>query len=502
MNCSKRLLSTVILAFVGSVVTSTSAASPEDLAAVVSGNNRFAVDLYKELAGSSTENLFLSPYSISTALAMTYAGARGNTSTQMADALHFSLPPETFHPAMGGVIGQINDPAREGYTLNVANRLWGQRGYPFLTEFLGTVEEHYQAGLEELDFITQPEPSRETINQWVADQTNDKIQNLLPQGSVTPDTRLVLTNAIYFLGDWQYQFDPESTADEPFYVAPGQSITLPMMHQTADLRYAAYDGVQVLELPYNDEELSFVALLPDEIDGLSAFEAALTPEALEGYLNGLAVRNVAVSMPRFEMTSKFGLRDTLTAMGMVDAFDPLAADFSGINGERDLFISSVIHEAFIQLDETGTEAAAATGVVVGVTSVDPDPIPEFRADHPFCFLIRDNLTESILFLGRVVEPEASTLDTQKTVLAGDLNGDGLVGSDDLDLVRANWGRLVSSGDRAAGDADGDGIVGSGDLDIIRANWGMKSAASVVPEPGVGVLLALILAVVVMSRRKP
>lgn len=496
---SKSAIAGTFFVLVPVLCVSAPAASPEELAAVVAGNNRFALDLYQELAGDSGENLFLSPYSVSTALAMTYAGARGNTAAQMAQTLHFPFSAEEFHPAMGGVICQINDPAREGYTLNVANRLWGQQGYPFLPEFLGTVEDHYSAGLEELDFIGSPEPSRATINQWVEDQTNNKIQNLLPQGSITPDTRLVLTNAIYFLGDWKYQFDPKSTSDAPFFVSPQESITLPLMQRFAELRYGDYDGVQVVELPYQNEELSLVAFLPDDIGGLPAFEAALTPELLDTYLDGLVTDGVSVWLPRFEMTSQFALGGTLSAMGMTDAFDPLAADFSGINGGRDLFISSVVHKAFIQLDEKGTEAAAATGVVVGVTSVDPDPIPEFRADHPFCFLIRDNLTESILFLGRVVAPEASKLEPRSASIAGDLDGDGLVGSDDLDLIRANWGRFVIPGDAASGDADGDGVVGSGDLDVVRFGWGSKAPASV-PEPGTG-LVACALAVGLLWRRR-
>ena len=486
MHLRIRFSSTAAMMLLLVVCSSTRAASPEDIAAVVSGNNQFAIDLYRQLADSSADNLFLSPYSVSTALAMTYAGARGNTAAQMAETLHFPLPAEELHPAMGGLIDQMNDPAREGYTLSVANRLWGQEGYPFLTEFLDTVETNYGAGMEEMDFFSQPEPCRQAINQWVEDQTNDKIKNLLPPDSITSDTRLVLTNAIYFLGDWQYQFDPEFTTDAPFFVSPQKSVTLPTMVQEAELRYAEYDGVEVLELPYNDEEISFVALLPSKINGLATLEATLTPERLDTYIDGLTECEVAVHLPKFEMTSEFALGDTLAAMGMTDAFSPGAADFSGINGSRNLSVSAVVHKAFIQLDEEGTEAAAATGVVVGETAVG-DPPPEFRADHPFLFLIRDNVTESILFLGRVIEPEASKVDAQSASLPGDLDDDGLVGGGDLDIVRANWGRAVAVGNLSYGDVSGDGVVGGDDLDIIRANWGTQAEASV-PEPTATVLL--------------
>lgn len=485
MNALARNSAAVALVFLVVPYHLTLAQTSADIAAVVDGNNRFALDFYRQLAGGSEENLFCSPYSVSTALAMTYAGARGNTAAEMAQTLQFPLPAEEFHCAMQGLIHQINDPSREGYSLRVANRLWGQEEYPFLPAFLGTVAENYGAGLEQLDFIHEPEPSRLVINQWVEDQTNNKIKDLLPPGSVSPDTRLVLTNAIYFLGNWQYQFDPELTSDAPFYTAPGESITLPMMHQEQDLRYAKYDGIRVLEFPYNNEELSLVALLPDEIEGLSALEESLTLESLDTYLDGLSETSVSVHLPKFQMTCDLSLRDTLMAMGMTDAFTG-AADFSGMDGTRSLFISKVIHKALIQLDEEGTEAAAATAVVMEYTSADP--MPEFRADHPFLFLIRDNITESILFVGRVIEPEASTIDTTAD-LPGDLNDDGAVNSVDLDIVRANWGGSVLVGDMNAGDANGDGTVDSGDLDMVRANWGNDTLpASAVPEPGMWVVL--------------
>lgn len=377
--------------------------SDSDAAAVVGGNNRFAFDLYARLAAEADGNLFFSPYSISTALAMTYAGARGNTETEMADTLHFALPQDRLHPALGSVIGDLNGGQREGYQLNVANRLWGQQGYGFLPEFLDVTREHYGAELAQVDFIGQTEPTRQTINQWVEEQTQQKIRDLIPAGALTPLTRLVLTNAIYFKSDWKYQFDPELTAEAPFWRTPDEQVNVRMMHQVGELKYAALPTFQMLELPYAAEDVSLLALLPNERDALAELESWLTAETLNQSLEQLTPKKVSVSLPKFGMTQKFGLSSVLASMGMSDAFDPGAADFSGINGEGDLFISGVIHKAFIDLNEEGTEAAAATGVVVGTTSVDP-PIPEFRADHPFLFLIRDNRTQSVLFMGRAAEP--------------------------------------------------------------------------------------------------
>jgi len=383
--------------------------SSQDVAAVVGGNNQFAFDLYGELARQQEGNLFFSPYSISTALAMTYAGARGNTEAQMADTLHFTLPQDRLHPAFGTIISDFNDGQREGYELNVANRLWGQQGYNFVPEFLSTTRNHYGAELAQVDFIGQTEQSRQTINYWVEEQTKQKIKDLIPQGGVTPATRLVLTNAIYFKGDWRYQFDPALTRDAPFQVAADRQIDVQMMHQVNQLKYRAFPDFQMLELPYTGEDLSMLALLPNEPDGLAALESWLTAESLDQSIDQLQQKNVWVFLPKFEMTSRFGLALTLALLGMPNAFDPGAADFSGINGQRDLFISEVIHKAFVQVNEKGTEAAAATAVLVSVTtSIGPYvPPPVFRADHPFLLLIRDNRTESILFMGRVTEPKTS-----------------------------------------------------------------------------------------------
>ncbi len=392
--------------------------SGPEVAAVVDGNNQFAFDLYAGLAGQEQGNLFFSPYSVSTALAMTYAGARGNTEAQMASALHFSLPQDDLHAAFGDVIGDLNGRQGEGYQLNTANRLWGQQGYGFLPEYLDVTRLNYGAELAQVDFIGATEPTRQTINHWVEEQTQQKIKNLIPSGALTPLTRLVLTNAIYFKSDWKYQFDPQLTEDAPFWTTPDEQVNVSMMHQVNDeLKHAALPTFQILELPYTNEDLSMIVLLPNERDGLAELEASLTAETLSQSADQMVSKTVALSIPKFGMTQKFGLSSVLSSLGMSDAFSPTAADFSGMNGEGNLHISSVVHKAFINLDEEGTEAAAATGVVIGTTSVGP-PIPQFDADHPFVFFIRDNRTESILFMGRVADlnvgaegivPEPATL---------------------------------------------------------------------------------------------
>ncbi|MFN4257683.1 MAG: serpin family protein [Gemmataceae bacterium] len=374
-----------------------------DVEAVVRGNNDFAWDLYAKLAAEKPGNLFFSPNSISTALAMTYAGARGDTETQMAKALHFEVPQQQLHPAFASLLKDLHADAQRGYQLRIANRLWGQQGYQFLPQFLQITQKDYGAELAQLDFVKQPEPSRQTINRWVAEQTQDKIKDLIPSGAINDLTRLVLTNAIYFKGDWANQFKKEATKEAPFTVSANEKVNVPLMYQQERFAYGKMDGVQLLELPYAGKELSMLVLLPEKVDGLPALEKSLTAANLAKWQKGMQPQKVEVYLPRFTMTSEFMLKDALSALGMPLAFTPGKADFSGMNGERDLFISAAIHKAFVDVNEQGTEAAAATAIVVGVTSVQI--VPTFRADHPFVFLIRDNTTNSILFLGRVVNPK-------------------------------------------------------------------------------------------------
>jgi serpin B len=373
-----------------------------DRDAAVKGDTAFALDLYARLR-TDDGNLFFSPYSISTALAMTRAGARGDTAAEMDKVLHFTLPQDRLHAAFAALGKEINgDPEdnKRGYQLRTANALWGQNGYPFAPDFLKLVKDSYGGGLNLLDFAGATEDARQTINAWVEKQTNDKIKELLAKGILTEDTKLVLTNAIYFKGDWARQFKKDLTRDEPFHFTAHKSVTVPLMKQWGAFRAYNGEALQALELPYAGGALSMVVLLPRQVDGLADLEKALTPERLNGWHGQLRkVDEMEVSLPKFKMTWNLDLSETLKDMGMPTAFSG-AADFSGFTGGRnELQVTHVIHKAYVDVNEEGTEAAAATAVIVDAS----DP-PQFRADHPFLFLIRDSRNGSILFLGRVTDP--------------------------------------------------------------------------------------------------
>jgi serpin B len=382
-------------------------------AEAVKGNNAFAVELYGQLK-DQPGNLFFSPASLSTALAMTYAGARGETATEMAHTLCFTLPPEKLHPAMGVILHDLNA-AHDGYQFKVANALWGQQGYPFLDDFLKLTKDNYGVGLTQVDFKGETEVSRQTINTWVEQQTENKIKDLIAPGVLTKDTRLVLTNAIYFRGDWQTQFKKEDTKDDNFHVSAAQTIKAPLMHRTGEFNYLDGGMFQALEIPYKNKELSMIVFLPKNIDGLAALEQSMNGASMEQWLGQLRpTSKVIVTMPKFKMETQFRLKDTLQVMGMKQAFDKRMADFSGMASketmlrEGNLYISAVVHKAFVDVNEEGTEAAAATGAEMGVSACagcGPPPPPVFRADHPFLFLIRDNKSGSILFMGRVARPQ-------------------------------------------------------------------------------------------------
>ncbi|MEX0704772.1 MAG: serpin family protein [Planctomycetales bacterium] len=381
---------------------------PEDVKTLVQGNNRFAFDLYRKLRADQSGNLFYSPYSISTALAMTYAGADGETATQMARALRFDLPADKLHPAyreLTGLIQPDTSAADAHYTLKVANRLWGQQGYDFRPEYLRLTREQYRAELAQLDFRQQPEQARKAINDWIEQQTERKIKDLIPAGALDSLTRLVLTNAIYFKGDWAEPFEKRATQTADFHVTGDKTTKVPLMHRTGNVSYADLGGAQIVELPYAEDAVSMLVLLPREIDGLPALEEKLTAENLAEWTGKLRRQQVRLFLPRFKLTEQFQLNGVLQSLGMTDAFIPEQADFSGMNGRRDLFITAVVHKAFVDVNEEGTEAAAATGVIVGVTSAPAEPTT-FRADRPFVFLIRDKATGSILFVGRVRNPSA------------------------------------------------------------------------------------------------
>ena len=378
-----------------------------DGAELIGGNSAFAFELYQILR-EQNDNLFYSPYSISLALAMTYAGARGETERQMADTLDFTLPQDRLHPAFNGLDVELASRGEgaggadgEGFRLNVVNAIWGQRGYDFLAEFLDVLAENYGAGLRLLDFAGDPEASRVAINDWVSEQTEGRIEDLIPPNVINPLTRLVLTNAIYFNAAWNMPFDPDRTEDGTFHLLDDSTVTVPMMRQTESLGYAEGEGYQAVELPYDGRELSMVILLP-EAGEFGSFEASLDAERVAAMLKDLTPGQVALTMPKFEIESGFSLVDALTAMGMPDAFSA-AADFSGMDGSHELFISEVVHKAFVSVDEAGTEAAAATAVVMQLKGAPMAPI-EVTVDRPFVFLIRDIETGAILFIGRIVSP--------------------------------------------------------------------------------------------------
>ncbi|HUS45663.1 MAG TPA: serpin family protein [Phycisphaerae bacterium] len=381
-----------------------------DQAKVAEAVNRFAFDLYAKLKDQEG-NLFLSPYSISTALTMTYAGARGTTAEQMDDVLCLPGAPEEapggppyLHAAFAALQNDLNAGGRNGhYELAVANLLWGQKDYAFLPEFLNLLEANYGARLETVDFAGATEAARQSINAWVERRTRDKIKELLKPGILDRLTRLVLTNAIYFKGQWLREFPKDATRDEDFFVTPDKKVTAPMMHQTEEFGYFEGPDFQALELSYKGEDLAMLVLLPKERDGLVGLEKALSAEKVADTVAKLRKQKVIVALPKFKTTAEFTLNEPLIALGMGDAFNPGKADFSGMNGRKDLFISAVVHKAFVDVSEEGTEAAAATGVVMALTAL-PEPPPVFRADHPFLHLIRDRQSGAILFLGRLTDP--------------------------------------------------------------------------------------------------
>ena len=379
-----------------------------DLAELVVGNSAFAFDLYQAIR-EGNGNLFYSPYSISLALAMTYAGARGETEQQMANTLHFTLPQDRLHPAFNALDlelasrGEGAEGQDGGFRLNIVNSIWGQTGYSFLPQFLDVLAESYGAALRLLDFVKAPEESRGIINDWVSDETEGTIEDLLPPDSITSDTVLVLTNAIYFNAAWSHPFDEELTRDGTFNLLDGGQVTVSMMEQTEFFGYAQGEGYQAVELPYDGEDLSMVILLP-AAGRFEGFASALDAQRVASILKDTNPQEVHLTMPKFTYESGFRLKETLAAMGMPDAFLYGVADFSGMDGTRILFIDDVIHKAFVSVDEAGTEAAAATAVVVARAA--PTPPKEVTIDRPFVFMIRDIETGAILFVGRVVNPSA------------------------------------------------------------------------------------------------
>jgi serpin B len=340
---------------------------------------------------------------------MTYAGARGETETQMADTLDFLLSQDDLHPAFNALALELASRGEgaqgkddEGFRLNIVNAIWGQKDYAFLNSFLDTLAVNYGAGLRLLDFINETEAARVTINDWVAEQTEGRIEDLIPQGALNAWTRLVLTNAIYFNAAWLNPFDEGGTYDGTFHRLDGSQVTVPMMRQTESFGYGEGDGYQAVALPYDGNELDMVILLPDS-GQFEAFEAALSAETVAGIIDDISYQKVALTMPQFEFESEFSLKEALAALGMPIAFDDSQADFSGMAGNQELYISDVIHKAFVSVDEEGTEAAAATAVIIAASAAPAEPVT-VTIDRPFIFLIRDIESGAILFVGRTMNP--------------------------------------------------------------------------------------------------
>ncbi len=368
----------------------------------------FALRLFRHSA-RGPGNAFLSPYSVASALAMAAEGARGETARQMSAAL--GGPPDSVARALEPVARRVAA-AGKPYELSAANALWVARSFTLRPAYVGAVASRWDAGVFDVDFRGAPEAARGRINRWVEERTHDRIKDLLAAGTLGPATRLVLTNAVYFKGGWLAPFQKERTRPAPFTRADGSKVDAPLMHLTAPKAYAALEGVKLLEMPYEGGELSMVVVLPDRADGLAVVERGLDGRRLARWVGAMSQREVAVTFPRFRVESAYELKPALSALGMPAAFDPARADFGGIaelaGGQR-LFVSAVVHKAFVEVTEEGTEAAAATGAMMKVTSARREPVApvEFRADHPFLFLIRENASGAILFVGRVADPTAS-----------------------------------------------------------------------------------------------
>ena len=381
----------------------------------VEGNNLFAFDIYQQLVSNpalDADDLFFSPYSISSALLMAYAGAEGETKAQMEAALQLQDAEsalEAFN-ALNQHFARLNEESQasefDDFQLLVNNAVWGEESFPLLDAYLETLAKFFGAGLFQMDFINNPDSAREQINEWVAEQTNQMIPNLLGPGTISTDTRVVLTNTMYFIASWIREFEESATRDEAFTLLDGSQVMVPMMNQTDRFGYVLGDGYQMIELPYVGYQISMYAIVPDE-GTFAEFEASLTGEHFAEIINAeRTFKEVELAFPKFEVESAFSVTEVLKALGMVDAFDPMTADFSGITGNRDLVISDVVHQAVVKLDEQGTEAAAATAVIMEVTSAMPEeelPVV-IRFDRPFIFAIMNPETGTILFLGRILNP--------------------------------------------------------------------------------------------------
>jgi len=393
----------------------TPAASPDDILSAAASMREFGIDMYEILAQDSGDgNLVFSPASIVTALAMTYAGAQGVTAEEMAATLHFTLEGDALHQAFNSLDaalesrswqGKDDQGKDQGVLVKTANSLWGQQDTVFGQIFLDTLAANYGAGMRLVDYKSAAEEARQAINDWVAGETEDKITDLIPEGALDELTRLVLVNAVYLDATWATQFDPELTEDGQFTTLTGDPVTASMMFQSLSFPYASGEGWQAVELPYLRDELAMLVIVP-EAGRFAEVESRLGAGLIDEAVGQLATGpEVILRMPKFEFRTQAGLNDALKALGMPSAFDPNTADFSGMTTQEALFISDVIHEAYIAVDEEGTEAAAATAVVMRATAA-PMEMVELTIDRPFMFALRDRETGALLFLGRVTDPTA------------------------------------------------------------------------------------------------
>ncbi|MBN2781233.1 MAG: serpin family protein [Candidatus Marinimicrobia bacterium] len=372
------------------------------------GMNAFGFDLYQEMTGAPLKNMFFSPLSLSSALAMTYAGAGGTTAAQMRDALHYGPQTEAFHRQFAGMLNALKSGENSAFRMNIANAVWVQKEYPLRQDYLGLIRDLYRGEVRNLDFVHRPSPSRDTINTWVSEQTAGRINDLIPADAITPLTRLILTNAVYFNAEWENSFSKEMTRKEVFYPLSGEFFRTDMMYQRHHYAYSETDEFQILELDYKGGAQTMLIILPRERAGITELYGYIGQDILLEHDQTRTFKDVLVYLPKFRLEDDFEMTRGLSALGMEDAFTA-AADFSGMTGKKDLMISSVLHKAFIEVDEIKTEAAAATAVIMKMTSTAPSMVApvEFRADHPFIFMIRDRKSGVVLFLGHLINPEAS-----------------------------------------------------------------------------------------------
>ena len=386
----------------GLLMMDDSQATEEGVNSIINSNNEFAIDFYKEVK-SNEGNVFFSPYSLSSTFSMAYEGAEGKTADEIQTVFHFTKN-DTIRRSSFARIYNILNRKNKNYSLNTANAFWGQKGYSFLEEYKKVVNNYYGAEMKNLDFMQNPEEARQEINKWVEDKTNKKIKDLLANGTIKPDTTLVLTNTLYFKAAWEHPFDNKSTLETLFNTSTHNSIKVQMMKATENIKYMETDKVQMIELPYQQNELSMIIILPKE-NNISSIEEELTLQKLDEWESKLENTEVAVHLPKFKFKTKYTLNDYLKEMGMPTAFTP-SADFSKIDGGG-LSISKAIHQTFIEVNEEGTEAAAATAIVFTKSSV-PTKQKEFNANHPFLFIIQEHKTGQILFMGRMENPTAAS----------------------------------------------------------------------------------------------